>query len=448
MTVDTQSSALLPAWGDIATGLGYKLIDPLDDQEEGFLPTLKVSQNGERVSTFTAYVKRHEGSDSRLTVLKYSEVDQILIKNDENNEPYAYGVAYSRHGIPQIAHASKEVIVSAGALASPVILMKSGIGPADQLESANIPVVVNLPVGQNLREHTAVVLSFTAQDVDRNLMPRVEEDEFEEELKNYQAKPFRSGFFATLGGGPHAFIVSKVAKDERNEAGWPDLQITFEMMPYGLVVHEEEEDCPKCQKFNLYVALNRLESVGQLKLKADLYKNGIRSTTELAETDYNLFTVERDFRALIEGIQLAYKIATGTDTFGSMNVSYTDITPACESIDFATDEYWKCFIEQKAMIWNHITGTCTMGDEENGVVDSQLKVRGVGNLRVADASVLPTPTGVNINAAVMLVAEKTADQIFKDYGKRETVEDRNGSAGVGPMMMISVVTVVVAYFVR
>jgi len=102
----------------------------------GFTPMHKLISRGQRVSTYTAYIKPHEGKRQNLTVVRYAYANEVLI--DEVSKK-AYGVAYTRHGIfPQVAHASREIIISCGTFLSPLLLMRSGIGPADVLEKPGV----------------------------------------------------------------------------------------------------------------------------------------------------------------------------------------------------------------------------------------------------------------------------------------------------------------------
>ncbi|OXA44664.1 Choline dehydrogenase, mitochondrial [Folsomia candida] len=266
-----------------------------------------------------------------------------------NGDKVAYGVTYLRHGIPQIAHASREVIISAGAVLSPIMLMKSSIGPAKILQAAKIPIVQDLPgVGQNLMDHAAIHFKFQILNPSavQALNPLVSDHAFEDAIIKFQS-PVKTGPFVE-NSLHQAFVVSSRARRE-NEGHWPD---------------------------------------------------------------YHLF-----FYTDLQSLRLVFKIKE-TAPFQALNLKYLPDVPApCKLHNFGSDEYWRCYIVQTSSSAWHFSGSCIMGrrDDPLAVVDSELKVRGVSQLRVVDASVLPTSTNGNTNAPTLLVAEKAACQILRDY---------------------------------
>ncbi|KAJ6644321.1 Glucose dehydrogenase [FAD, quinone] [Pseudolycoriella hygida] len=405
LTVDSEMPSITPAWFESAKELGYNIGDPNGNQKEGFTPVAMSLKNGERESTYTAFVKPYQNSRSRLTVLTYSEVEEVLI----NSQKIAYGVLYRRHGIIQIAHASKEVIVCAGTISSPMLLMKSGIGPKEVLDKAQIPVVSNLKgVGKNFQDHGAVILHFTAKNPNTTLLQQLAEEDVETEIMKYQETK-RRGFMTRMDVGPQAFIVSSRA--ERNsERYWPDLQIVFVQYP---VIGKNQP-----QPLSLQIILNRMKSSGEIGFNTTAYLNGARDDLNLALIDFKLFSEPTDVEALIEGIQLGLRIMETTTPFRKMNVEYTETPPErCRSVPFRSQEYWRCYVSQRGYSWLHIVGTCSMGRKTDpmAVVDSKLRVRGVQRLRVVDASVMPRTTNANLNAGVMLVAEKASQDILNSY---------------------------------
>ncbi|KAJ6640130.1 Glucose dehydrogenase [FAD, quinone], partial [Pseudolycoriella hygida] len=410
LTIDTDNSFIGPAWFQAAAELNYDIIDPNGNQTEGFSEAPISMKNGERDSTYTAYIKPVEGNRKSLTVMKYSTVDKVLV--DGNG--VAYGVSYKRHGIPQIAHANKDVIISSGSYSSPVILIKSGIGPEDGLKEAEIPIVSHVPgVGKNLRDHCAVSLAFTAFSPNTTLMPRLYEEELEDELMKYLDPNTRHGYF-TVFDKPQAFLVSPVAKSE-GEEDWPDLQVVYTLWNVSAVVERHETT----REFKLSVILNRHKSVGELVFDTDAYLDGKREANDLVLVDYRLFSEDTDVDRQIYGIKVALQLMEDTAPFQQMDVRYTEKTPeACVNITYRSDDYWRCYIQQRAMNYYHPSGTCKMGPDTDAmsVVDASFRVRGVKNLRVVDASILPLPTNANLNAAVILLAEKAASDILTEYG--------------------------------
>ncbi|KAG4075742.1 hypothetical protein HA402_003568 [Bradysia odoriphaga] len=411
LTVNSEMPPIITAWFQSAKELGYNVCDPNGNQTEGFTPVAMSMKNGERESTYTAFVKPYRNSRNRLTVLTYSDVEQVLINSDK----VAYGVLYRRHGIVQIAHASKEVIVSAGTISSPMLLIKSGIGPKDILDKAEIPVLSDLKgVGKNLRDHGAVILRFTVNNPDTTLLHRLDEEDVQKEIMKYH-EINRKGFLTRMDVGPQAFIVSSRAKAD-GEHHWPDLQIVFVQTP---VVGKSLP-----QTTSLQIILNRMKSSGEIGFNTTAYLNGDRDDLRLALIDSRLFSDTSDADVLIEGIELGLRIMENTTSFQKMSVEYTEASPErCRSFAFRSQAYWKCYVKQRGYSWLHIVGTCSMGlgTDPLAVVDSSLRVRGIRRLRVADASVMPRTTNANLNAGVMLVAEKASRDILGSWTASSTV---------------------------
>ncbi|XP_021962176.2 oxygen-dependent choline dehydrogenase-like [Folsomia candida] len=134
ISITSSNSPTLGIWLAAGHELGFQAVDSNAFQVEGFAPRALSTKNGVKSSSYTSFIEGVERNNRNLRALRYSQVQKILI----NGNKVAYGVTYLRHGIPQIAHASREVIISAGAVLSPIMLMKSGIGPAKTLQSANV----------------------------------------------------------------------------------------------------------------------------------------------------------------------------------------------------------------------------------------------------------------------------------------------------------------------
>ncbi|CAL8130308.1 unnamed protein product [Orchesella dallaii] len=403
ITVDTDTPPFLPIWFEVAKELGYEIGDPNGYQRESFAPLAKAIKKGQRSSSYNEYVKPFVGTRKNLTVHPYSIVTQVLIDGNKK----AYGVLYERHGIPQIAHASKEIIISSGVFGSPLLLMKSGIGPRDQLEAARIPVKLELPsVGQNLEDH----LMFTLSNIQYNssILPFIsqlpkDEKEFQEALKTYQETG--EGLLGQLIFGPQAFLVSSRAKQEL-QWDWPDLQLFFSP-DNCLGVNSGGNDIPiSC----IHMFLTRGKSRGSVQLNRTVYRSGVTNDdTKLAVIDYKMFEGEgeSDLDVLIEGTEFLLTLINST-TMKKYGARWNGRPhPACKSFEFPSKDYWRCLIPRQIFVAHHGVGTCSMGC----VVDSKFRVKGISNLRVVDASVFPAAPNANINAAVMMIAEKASDDV-------------------------------------
>jgi len=224
------------------------------------------------------------------------------------------------------------------------------------------------------------------------------------------------------------------------EPGWPDLWI--EINP-GINIDGGESH------IEFINVIGRPQSKGLLTFDADKYKAGIRDDVQLALIDCKYLTHPDDTEVMLEGIKFIFRIVE-TDAFKSLNLTYdAGPDPACGTFTFMSDEYWKCKIQQDTITWIHMVGTCSLGpdsgDSSTSVVDTKFRVRGVTNLRVVDASVIPKVTNANLNAPVMMLAEKAADEIINFYrttdsstgttataSTRTTVDDDNEDTSFQP----------------
>jgi choline dehydrogenase len=359
---------------------GYAESDDLSgDQQEGFSGCeVTVDRRGRRASTARAYLtpalKR-----SNLTVLSGAQATRVLIEDKR-----AVGVELSQDGRLSQVRARKEVVLSGGAYNSPQLLMLSGIGPAAQLGALGIPLVVDAPgVGRDLSEHPLVYMTFAARDTS-----------FLSALRFDRAAWSVLRWIAT-GKGPFASQITSGVQmlRTRPELERPNIQLVFLPVrldaklwyPFG-----------KRQSHVLSVMVMQLhpESRGTVEL---------RSTDPLAKPriDLNLLSTPTDFADIREGIAAVRKIFAASPL---REMVETEIAPGS---DADLDD----FIRNNLKITQHPSGTCRMGEDPGAVVDSDLRVKGISGLRVVDASVMPTVPGANINAAVIMVAERASDLI-------------------------------------
>ncbi|XP_037034227.1 oxygen-dependent choline dehydrogenase-like [Bradysia coprophila] len=404
-TVESQIQPIQSAWFQAAKELNYPVDDCNGYQRESFTPIVWTIVNGQRQTAYKSFVKPFEDSRKTLTVLTYSDVEQVLIDSNK----VAYGVLYRRHGMVQIAHATKEVIISAGTIGSPMLLMKSGVGPKKVLVEAKIPVISDLMgVGKNFQEHGDVALHFTANKPNKAFLEALDEDDVETELQKY----FGGTGFLTNWNAGQAYVVSSIAKAD-GEPNWPDIQLT-------LVQNKATASVGFPQSVDLYMHATgcRMKSNGEIGFNTTAYLNGERDTLKLAVIDPRLFSVPSDVQVVVEAIELAFKIVTNTTQFKKMDIVCTDTTPdKCSHLVFRSAKYWECYIAQRGVPYWHPTGTCSMGKstDPNAVVDSKLRVRGIQRLRIVDASVMTRVTNANTNAPTMMIAEKTSQLILDAY---------------------------------
>ncbi|XP_052804567.1 glucose dehydrogenase [FAD, quinone]-like [Mya arenaria] len=379
--------------------LGYEITDYNGEDQRGFSTVQKFIRNGVRSSTGLDYVGKEKKNN--LHVSLHSFVTKIDIQ-----EKAAKGVYFIKNGRKLYAKARKEIVLSAGALSSPKILMLSGVGPKEQIKSFNIPIQADLPVGQNLQDHQVV---FLLTNINRPLsITQSVEDSIWNKL-NYAIRG--QGPFATPGLDTSAFIHIDRSMEGRTH---PDIQIIFwaKLLRDNIVNYNDKvakeffEHDPNQHGFTTVMCTARPFSKGVIKLKsADPFDDPL--------IDSQYYTDKRDIDAMIGGIRVWEKLMETpvmTQLGASVNRMKLSI---CSHLEFQSDAYWECFIRHLSVTEYHHSGTCKMGPakDSRSVVDPQLRVIGIKNLRVVDASVFPNITSGNINAPTIMIAEKAADLI-------------------------------------
>lgn len=320
-----------------------------------------------------------------LFVIKNTIVTKILIENK-----IAKGVQYFRDGKTYKVFAKKEVIISSGAINSPKLLMLSGIGPKDELERHGIKVVEDLPVGKNLQDHLQVHIFFEIKSNSSNRW------RFEKNINQYAAE--RTGPLTTPAAEAMAFLNT-----ENNTVQQPNLQFTWLS---GIVPERIYE-----QKINIItiILVNvKPKSIGKVRL-------GSSSWEDMPVIDPNFFSEESDFTVYQKGFEYLLEYMK-TPTMSKLSPKlYIELYPKCK--DMNQSNLIKCIINLYSQSIYHPVGTTKMAPEEDigAVVNPDLQVHGVRNLRVIDASIMPTIPGGNTNAPTIMIAEKGSDIIKEFY---------------------------------
>ena len=333
-------------------------------------------RGGRRWSTADAYLRPSQGREN-LTVVSGAQVLGVEVDNGR-----ATGVRYRRRGREQVATAEREVILSAGALASPQLLMLSGIGPAEQLRQLGISVVADLPgVGENLQDHP---YQTSVWDVPGG--GSLADAESPKAMLEYLLR--RSGPLSSSVAEAFAFVRSRPGLAQ------PDLQ--FHFAPAYFVDNGFQEY--DGHAITMGPALVAPRSRGWVRLRsADPSDKPRILTNSLAEPE--------DVAALVAGARLAREIAAA-EPFAS--VLGRELFPGA---DVDSDEDLADDLRNRVELLYHPVGTCRMGSDDDAVVDPELRVRGVDGLRVVDASVFPIIPSGNTNAPTIAVAERAADLI-------------------------------------
>ena len=339
-------------------------------------------QRGVRASTATAYIDPVRARRN-LVVRLHSPVTRVLFDAGR-----ATGVAYRREGQPATATARHGVIVSAGALATPGLLMRSGLGPGQRLQELGIEVLRDLPgVGANLQEHAAVRMGF------HSAVPTVNSDmgplRNVAHLLNYLLR--RRGPLAMCIGHAQAFVRS------RPQLAAPNLQIIFS--PLAIEFGPQGPRPYPRPAAGCAVGLAHAHGRGQVDIaSADPDAKPI--------IRHQLLGHPADLQDLLEGCQLARRMMS------TKAMSPYVLDERLPGAAVQSDDDWRDFIRKSAFLMYHPCGSARMGIDEQAVVDPQLRVRGLKNLWVADASVIPAIPAGNINATVIAIGEKASDLVL------------------------------------
>jgi choline dehydrogenase len=341
---------------------------------------------GRRASTARAYLTPAKDR-ANLTVLTHAHVLRVTLERGR-----ATGVEYQRHGVTAAVRARREVILCGGSYNSPQLLQLSGIGPAAHLESVGVKPVHDLPgVGSNLIEHpnllniygTRGCLGFTKfLRLDRAV------------LSVLQWYLFGDGPFATAGSVANLFLRSALASNR------PDIQIVT------LSVHQHGHLWfPLVTKAPVWAMTARIgvlhpQSRGSVRLRS-------ADPLDMPRICFNLLTEPADVEVMLEGVKLSRELFSQTPL---REVIQTELLPGSA---VRTKSDLVAHLRQNVEHRHHPLGTCRMGpaSDPEAVVDAQLRVHGIENLRVADASVMPDdPTG-NTNVPTIMIGEKAADMV-------------------------------------
>ncbi|MBC8947665.1 MULTISPECIES: choline dehydrogenase [Xenorhabdus] len=378
------NNELFHAMVEAGVQAGYPRTDDLNGyQQEGFGPMDRtVTPQGRRSSTARGYLDQAR-SRSNLTIMTHALTDTLVFEGKA-----AVGVNFYQGNSSDLtqAKARKEVLLCAGAIASPQILQRSGIGPEEVLNELGIPAVHVLPgVGQNLQDHLEMYLQYEC-------------------LKPISLYPALKWYNQPQIGAEWLFKGTGIGASNQFEAGgfirtdekfaWPNIQ--FHFLP--VAINYNGSNAINQHGFQAHVGSMRSPSRGRVKIKS-------RDPRQHPSILFNYMSAEQDWQEFRAAIRITREI-----------MAQPALAPYCgreisPGVENQSDEQLDTFIRQHAETAFHPSCSCKMGTDEMAVVDGQGRVHGIENLRVIDASIMPIIITGNLNATTIMMAEKIADKI-------------------------------------
>jgi len=337
---------------------------------------------GERCSTSLGFLTPALGRKN-LTVHTGTLVTSLVLERGR-----AAGVRYRRDGKDDVARAEREVLLAAGAIGSPHVLLLSGIGPADDLRAAGVAVEADAPgVGKNLQDHLLIAVAYrdksktTGGITPLNLVGWL-------------------GRYLLTRGGPLASNVAESGGFVRTRASEPRPNLQFHFLPVGSAQESFDKEifAPTGHAFSLLPTLLYPASRGEIKLKT-------KNPADAPAIDPKYFSAPEDLDVLVDGVKLAQQVAN------HRSLDHARGEPLGLAAKARSDAEVRAAIRRSTNTIFHPVGTCRMGADPLAVVDAELRVRGVTGLRVIDASVMPAVPGGNTNAPTIMIAEKGADLV-------------------------------------
>jgi choline dehydrogenase len=361
---------------------GYPQTDDLNGyRQEGFGPMDRTTTaHGRRASTARGYLDQARGR-ANLAIVTHALSDRLLFDGQR-----ATGVRYLRGGQAHTARARREVLVCGGAIASPQLLQRSGIGPADELRKLNIDVVQDLPgVGSNLQDHLEMYLQYECRQP-ISLYPAM--------LLRNRPKIGAQWLLSGTGVGASNHFEAGGFIRTRDTVPWPNIQYHF--LP--IAINYNGTNAIKAHGFQAHVGSMRSTSRGHVRLRST-------NPADAPRIRFNYMSRQEDWAEFRDAVRI---------TRGIMHQSALE--PFCgreisPGADATSDAQIDAFVRAHAETAYHPSCSCAMGSDAMAVVDGQGRVHGMRGLRVIDASIMPRIITGNLNATTIMMAEKLADAI-------------------------------------
>lgn len=383
----TYDDPLTAAYAEAAKAAGHGWTDDYNTaNQEGFSRLQMSIKNGKRCSAAVAYL-RPALKRRNLSIKVNALVTKVIIQNGR-----ATGIELIENGQRKVIQADREVLLSGGVINTPQLLMLSGVGDANHLRQHGIECQVDLKgVGQNLQDHVSTIVMYKRKSPSPFLkMMRL--DKIGPAMIN--AYLFGKGFASDVPGGLVAFLKSQPTMQT------PDIQMLLTAAPLAAWPYLKPFKQPFEDGFACRTVLLHPESRGRVELAS-------ADPAQAPKIFQNFLASENDWESIRASIRHIREIARQPSLAPYIDKEIAP-GPDCQS-----KEALDAFIRKTAITVHHPASTCRMGasNDTMAVVDSQLRVHGVDRLRVVDASVMPDLTSGNINAPVIMIAERAADFI-------------------------------------
>lgn len=382
------SREIVDHWVEAAVAAGYKRTDDYNDADQEGVGYFQLTmKGGRRCSSAVAYLRPAEARQN-LEIITNAQTERVLLE-----ESRCVGVRVRRNGTVSEIRARCEVVLSAGAIGSPQILMLSGIGDPDSIAPHGIEVQRALPgVGKNLQDH------LQARPVYRTNLSTINV-----ETNNVFKQAMIALQYAATQRGPMTMAASLGTAFLKTDPEMETPDIQFHIQPFSAQNLGKGPVAHPFSAFTASVLQLRPESAGHLALRSARMEDA-------PEIHPNYLATETDRRTIVRGIQVARRIAE-FEPLRSHITEEHDPGPGVAYDDEAGTLDWA---QKTAVTIYHPTGTCKMGTDPMAVVDPRLRVHGVAGLRVADASIMPRIVSGNTNAPAIMIGEKASDLILED----------------------------------
>ncbi|XP_045771187.1 glucose dehydrogenase [FAD, quinone]-like [Maniola jurtina] len=410
-------SKLSKAFLDAGKLLGNRRVDYNSPDGFGFGYIQATISRGIRMSSAKAFLHNNK-KRKNLHILTNSRVTKVLIDSATKT---AIGVEFQKNGQRYEIRARKEVILSAGPIESPHLLMLSGIGPRKHLESLGIEVVQDLQVGATLYDHISFAgLAFTLNTTRLTLLEKNVAT-----LENiFQYTQFGDGPLSSLAAVETlGYIKTNISEEIGN---FPDIELigscaslasdNGKVVAKGIrladwLYNDVYKPIENIDSFTIILMLLHPRSKGYLKLRS-------RNPFEQPKLYGNYLTHPKDVATMIAAIRYILKMID-TPPFQKYGTKlHKKKFPNCKKFYFGSDGYWECAIRTITATLHHQITTCKMGppSDPSAVVDPELRLYGINNLRVVDTSIIPNTIAAHTNGPGIMIGEKGADMVKRTWG--------------------------------